>query len=136
MLPINRNPDPRELDRFRRIFFPLFVAVAGAVAWRQFSAPLAAGVVWAAGGALAALALASAAHARTLFIGLQTLTYPVGLVVSFLVLAFLFYGVFTPIGALMRAAGRDPLRLRARDDGSHWLPYTQDDDPERAFRQY
>jgi len=38
-------------------------------------------------------------------------------------LAILFYGVFTPIGAVMRLAGKDPLRLK-RDPGSpsYWLP--------------
>jgi hypothetical protein len=136
MLPINRTPDARELNRFRWIFLPLFVLALGAVAWWQFAATITAILIWTAGGFLAGLALSSAAHARTLFVGLQTITYPIGLIVSFVALAILFFGVFTPIALVMRAMGRDPLRLRARNDASHWLPYTQDDDAERAFRQY
>ena len=44
-------------------------------------------------------------------------------VVSPIVLAVLFYSVLTPVGALMRLAGKDPLRLE-RDPGtaSYWIP--------------
>ena len=43
-------------------------------------------------------------------------------IISPVVLAFLFYAVITPMGALMRAFGKDSLRLR-RDhaDGSYWI---------------
>ena len=44
-------------------------------------------------------------------------------VVSPIVLAVVFYCVLTPVGALMRLTGNDPLRLR-RDTGvkSYWIP--------------
>ena len=43
-------------------------------------------------------------------------------VVSPVVLAILFYIVVTPIGLLMRAFGKDPLRLkRAASDPSYWI---------------
>ncbi|MGD9922720.1 MAG: SxtJ family membrane protein [Pseudorhodoplanes sp.] len=43
-------------------------------------------------------------------------------IVSPLVLALLYYATVTPIGLLMRAAGKDPLRTR-RDPSaqSHWI---------------
>jgi len=45
-----------------------------------------------------------------------------GRIVAPVALAILFYGVFTPIGAVMRLAGKDPLRLK-RDphSPSYWL---------------
>ena len=136
MLPINRNPGARELHAFARIWFPLFVAVAGGLTWWRSESPIAAIVVWVAGGALAALILASAEAARIFFVGLMTITYPIGLVVSTLALAFMFYVVFTPLGVVMRLAGRDPLQLKDGSAPSQWTPYDQDDSPERAFRQY
>ncbi len=47
----------------------------------------------------------------------------IGKVVSPVALGILFYGVITPIGALVRLAGKDPLRLK-RDAGasSYWIP--------------
>jgi hypothetical protein len=136
MLPINRHPGARELRTFARIWFPLFVAVAGGMAWWRGGSLATAAIVWVAGGLLAALILASAEAARILFVGLMTVTYPIGLVISTLALGFMFYGVFTPFGVVMRLWGRDPLRLKDRAAPSHWTAYEQDDNPERAFRQF
>jgi hypothetical protein len=46
-----------------------------------------------------------------------------GRIVSPVALGILFYGVLTPVGAVMRLAGKDPLRLK-RDPGadSYWIP--------------
>ena len=45
-----------------------------------------------------------------------------GKVTNPVVMALLFYGVFTPIGVLMRWSGKDPLRLK-REPGSdsYWI---------------
>jgi hypothetical protein len=135
MLPINRNPGAREIRSFARLWFPLFVAVFGALTWWRGS-PVAAVSIWAAGGVLAALVLASAEAARIIFVGLLTISYPIGLVVSTLALGFMFYFVFTPLGFFMRRAGRDPLALREKDAPTQWTPYKQDDTPAQSFRQY
>ena len=42
-------------------------------------------------------------------------------IVSPVVLAFLFYAVVTPMGALMRAFGKDSMRLRRRGADSYWI---------------
>ena len=136
MLPINRNPSTRELNRFCRLWLPLFVLAAGAVAWWQLESPVTAVGVWAIGVVLVTIGLSSLEHGRTLFVGLQTITYPIGLVVSTIALLALFYAVFTPIGWAMRLMGRDPLRLHARAQPSNWVPHHDDHSAERAFRQY
>jgi hypothetical protein len=135
MLPLNRHPAARELRSFSRIWLPLFVVVAGSLAWWRLESPATAMSVWVVGGMLAVLALRSAEAARQIFVGLQTLTYPIALVVSTLALAILFYGVFTPIGWLLRLTGHDPLQLR-RGKRSGWIPYTRKDDAADAMKQY
>lgn len=135
MLPINRHPSPRELRSFSRLWLPLFVAVIGGLAWWRLESPATAIVVWTIGAALALAALGSAEAARQIFVGMQTLTYPIALVVSTLALAILFYVVFTPIGWLMRRAGHDPLQLR-RSRRSRWIQYTRKDDAAEAMKQY
>jgi hypothetical protein len=136
MLPINRNPAAKELRSFARIYFPLFVAAFGGAIWWRADSLTAAVAVWLIGGVIAAAVFASVHVARIVFVGLVTVTYPIGLVVSTVVLAFMFYVVFTPLGFLMRLGGRDPLRLKQRAAASQWTAYQQDDDPARAFRQY
>jgi len=46
-----------------------------------------------------------------------------GKVVSPIALGILFYGVFTPLGAVMRLSGKDSLRLKFDPDAdSYWIP--------------
>ena len=135
MLPINRHPSARELRSFSRLWLPLFVVVIGALAWWRLDSLTTAVIAWTIGAVLAGAALFSAEAARQIFVGLQTLTYPIALVVSTLALAVLFYAVFTPIGWLLRLAGHDPLQLR-RGRRSRWIPYTRKDDAADAMKQY
>lgn len=44
-------------------------------------------------------------------------------VVTFVVLAVVYYLVVTPIGLVKRAAGWDPLERRAAAAASYWRPY-------------
>jgi hypothetical protein len=135
MLPINRHPSARELRSFSRLWLPLFVVVIGSLAWWRLESLTTAIIVWSIGAVLAAAALFSAEAARQIFVGLQTLTYPIALVVSTLALAILFYAVFTPIGWVLRLTGHDPLQLR-RGRRSRWIPYTRKDDAAEAMKQY
>jgi hypothetical protein len=50
----------------------------------------------------------------------------------------LFWGVFTPMGLLMRATGRDPLRLRFdRSAKSYWIDRTPPGpEPKTMINQY
>ena len=136
MLPINRHPSVKDLRSFARIWFPLFVAFLGGMIWWRANQPTAAMVIWAVGAVLEVAVLARQAVARHVFVGLMIVTYPIGLVVSTVALAILFYGVFTPLGWAMRLGGRDPLRLRTRADRTEWHPVNQNDDPQQMFRQF
>ena len=44
-----------------------------------------------------------------------------GMIVSPIVLGFIFFGLFTPIALLMRISGRDELRLKFNEKASHWI---------------
>jgi len=47
----------------------------------------------------------------------------IGKVISPIVLGVLFYGVLTPVGAIIRLTGKDPLRLKFDPDAdSYWIP--------------
>jgi len=62
-----------------------------------------------------------------------TLTYPLGWLLSHIVLALVYHGVFTPIGVIQRAFGRDAMRRRF-DPGaeSYWI----ERDPKRDAKSY
>ena len=136
MLPINWNPGARELRSFSRLWFPLFVVLIGSVLRWRFYLPDAALWAWGIGALAVVAALVDRRIARAIFVGLMVVTYPIGLVVSTVALGLLFFLVFAPLGWGMRRAGRDPLRLRTRDDASQWQPISHDADAQRMFRQY
>lgn len=51
-------------------------------------------------------------------------------IVSPVIMAILFYGTILPIGLLMRALGKDPLRLRLdKEAKTYWLPRSDDREP-------
>ena len=97
-----------------------------------------------AGGVLAFLAasvgltgLIWPAAVRPLFVALTVVTFPIGWVVSRLMLAILFYGLFTPVGVVMRWCGRDALYLRPQTGRStYWETKLAAENPRRYFRPF
>jgi hypothetical protein len=49
------------------------------------------------------------------------LAHALGWINSRLILGFLYYGIFTPLGFLRRLAGRDPLNRRGPGAASYWV---------------
>lgn len=74
---------------------------------------------------------------RPLFVALSVITYPIGVVVSVVVLAVLFFGLFAPLGLFFRLVGRDALRRR-RDPSAttYWTPAPPKRPKSDYFKQY
>jgi hypothetical protein len=71
-----------------------------------------------------------------LFTGLMILTYPIGWLVTRILLVLLFLGMFTPLALLFRLIGRDALTRRRRpDQPSYWTTKPSATDVRRYFRQ-
>jgi hypothetical protein len=138
MISINRNPSARELRRFAAIWLPAFAAGAGTVALRRWGAPRIAVGIWAAGSLTSIGSLLKPSLARTVFLALSYITYPVGLCLSYGMLALVYFLVVTPLGLAMKLAGRDALRLRRQHDAeSYWSRIARtDEDVENYFRQF
>ncbi len=50
-----------------------------------------------------------------------------------LLLSVMYFLTMTPIGVLMRVAGRDPMNRRLRDRQSYWIQRKQHIDPKRSM---
>ncbi len=73
---------------------------------------------------------------RWLFLGLSFATYPIGFVLSYVILGIMYYLVFTPVGLLMRAFGRDPLARRFdRQAITYWEARSPHGSPAEYLRQ-
>lgn len=134
MIRINRQPSGTQLA----VFAAAWTAMAGLLAWklgRHGHDSLA----WVAAGAAAAVPVAGGINRgwlRAVYLGAAYATYPLGFVLSYLILAVAFAGVITPVGLLLRLFGRDPLRRRfERSRVSYWQPRPAPPPPESYFRQ-
>jgi ABC-type uncharacterized transport system permease subunit len=74
---------------------------------------------------------------RPVFVGMSAAVYPIGWVVSHVLLAVVYYLVVTPTGVALRLVGRDPLqRRRDGDRQSFWIKRDGEPEVESYFRQY
>lgn len=137
VIDLDLNPDRKTLRRFGLAGFLVFGALAALGHWTWGFPPVVNAI-------LAALALISGVCAwlaptgnRPLYVLLTVVFYPVGLVVSYVALAILFFGILTPVGLLFRLIGRDALR-RGYDAKatSYWIPRSDQPEPRRYFRPF
>jgi hypothetical protein len=135
MIPINFHPTRRELRLFSLLWFPAFLALVGVTAYRAGAPAAVVAGLWGGGLLLAVVGAIAPARMRPVFVGLSCLTFPLGVVVSAVVLTLVFLLVITPVGLLLRTRRRDPLLLRLdRQAGSYWHPVVEPSD-ESYFRQ-
>ena len=75
---------------------------------------------------------------RLVYLGAVFAAWPIGWVLSHVVLALVYYGLLTPTGVVMRLLGRDPLERRFEPAAeSYWTRREPPDDaPDRPFRQF
>jgi hypothetical protein len=136
LVEVNWRPSPKEL----RFFAVLFLLFAGIVAWflkSRFEAPSAGVWVLVVAGAVAGLGLVLPKLIWPLYVVWMAAALPIGWTVSHVVMALVFYLVFTPIGLIMRFCGRDPMERRLDNEaGSYWKERNTRIETRRYFRQF
>ncbi|NCY22421.1 hypothetical protein EBX31_10775 [bacterium] len=135
MIAIQWNPERKQLRQFAGIWFPAFCALVGWSIARKTGHWHEVEVGWAIAGILSIAGLVYPSLIRPIFVGLILLTYPIGWVVSHVLLGVIFYGVVTPIGMILRLTGHDPLQLKAPLGNSLWKSPVGKTDPARYLRQ-
>ena len=137
LVKLRLDPTPREQRQFAALWFPAFFALLGGL-FLYSGAPLVPVLwVWGVVAALSLAALASATFARSLFAGWMLAAFPIGWVVSHLILGAIYYGVISPTGLLMRAFSWDPLtRGFDAQAETYWVSTDTSSDPEHYLRQF
>ena len=142
--PAPRNPEPNNpmnpitqvtvSPNQLRLFGLLLTAALVVCAWRlpPAAAPLAVAVL-----ASALLTVFSPAALRPVYRILTAVTLPLGLLLSRIILALIFYLFLTPLACLLRLIGRDTLdRKTGRRAATYWVPRPATPDPARYFHTY
>ena len=145
MIEINLRPDEKTLRQFGFIALVGFglVAVLAWFEWLVFAVGLGAARPGVAG-ALAALSLLSGVFSLVypkanlpIYVGLTLLSYPIGFVLSYVIMGILFYGLITPVGLIFKLIGRDALHRRFEPQAaSYWVDPRPRRSRDTYFKQF
>ena len=136
MVEINWNPPRRQLRQFAGLLFLFALGLSGWLLYRGASMTTA-GAVFSAIAGVATVGWFWTGLLRVVFVAWMLLAFPIGWVVSHVLLALIYYLIFTPIGIMMKLFGYDPMRRQLdREAKTYWRPRREEDDPQRYFKQY
>jgi len=129
------KPTPRVLRQFAAAWLGFFLAVASQQAFIR-GRTTAAGVL----GAIALIGLVGLlkpSAVRWLFLGATVAAFPIGWVMTQVVLAVIFYAVLTPVALVFRWRRRDELQLRHKpEQTSYWITRCPEQDVRRYLKQF
>lgn len=136
VIEMNWRPSNRDL----RVFAVVQLIVAFVAAWllhrRWHWDSVAFGLVVVSLGGLV-VGMMTPQVLRLPFVAWMLAAFPIGWVMSHVLLGIVYYGVVTPIGLILRLRGRDSLQLKPRADVStYWIVRPKTSDPSRYFRQF
>ena len=137
VVQINTNPSRRQLNQFGFVWLG-FLALFGVLAYFKFDSPSVARGLWVAAVVVPVLGWLVPAFMRLVFLGMSYLAWPIGFVISHVVLALVYYLVLTPIGLLTRLFGYDSMKKRFdREAESYWVERSSEaPHPKHYFRQF
>jgi hypothetical protein len=134
LIRINKDPSRRQLAVFGAAWL-VFLALSGWASWSR-GRHMAAEVLWTVAAVVPLAGLFVPRFLRLVYLGLSYLTYPVGFVVSYVVLAVVYFLALAPIGLTMRLFRHDPLSRRLDPLAkSYWKPRNAAKSAEDYFNQ-
>ena len=145
LVEINFNPDTKTLRQFGVIAFVGFGIFAALAYYEKLifsfglgEARIPVAATFVALGTIAALLSLVAPRAnRVLYVGLTLLAFPIGFVLSYVIMGTLFFLIIGPIALFFRLVGRDSMHRRYDPNASsYWLKARPARDKESYFHQY
>ncbi|HMO65368.1 MAG TPA: SxtJ family membrane protein [Verrucomicrobiota bacterium] len=133
-MKLRLKENPRDWRVFGLSLAASLTLVLTFLAWRGALRPALAASLALAPAALVFLAAAAPRALRPVYRAGMRAGFALGLVMGRVLLTLLFVGVVTPLGLLLRALGKDLLRLRRpRRDDTCWQPARRRSELDRLF---
>jgi hypothetical protein len=137
LIEVNWRPNNKQLRGFGKIALIALAVISLVLYLAKGLATQWALAIVAVGSAIFIASLISFKLTRVIYLALVIATLPIGLVVSFLLLAAFYFLLLTPLGLIFHLIGRDPLRRKFDSTAeSYWLTHDPPRSPERYFRQF
>jgi hypothetical protein len=133
---IDWKPESKTLDQFSQwAMFFLGMVLCPLEVYRGH--PRAALVCWLLAAGIRVVGFARPRWLRPVYVGLMLATWPIGVVISYITLAVIYFLVFTPVAVLFRLIGRDVLNRKFdRGAETYWESYKPDRGLARYLRQF
>jgi hypothetical protein len=136
LIRINRNPPRRQLALFGALWL-IFFAIVGWIVWDKTQSRPASLSIWTLAVVIPVIGWIWPAWMRIVYVGAAYAAFPIGLVISHVVLALVYYAVLTPTGLLVRLFLFDPMRRRFEPEAkTYWVRRREQQDVKRYFRQF
>lgn len=136
VMNVNWSPPVRMLRQFCALLV-IFAGLFTGITYVNTGNAALAGTIFGVAAAIAAVGYAVPPVARVVYVGMMFVTFPIGWVVSHLLLGGIFYLVFTPVALMMKAAGYDPMKRHIdKSAKTYWQSRTPPVSTKRYFQQY
>ncbi len=137
IVQLDLKPSPAKLRQFGELSLVMLSLLGLLLTWRwDMSKFVLAGFVIA-GLVIYTLSRISVRLVWPLYAGLMLAGFPIGWVISHLLMALFYFGILLPTGLFFRILGRDALhRKPERQKDSYWVKYSRPDSVKRYFQQF
>ncbi len=130
------NPSAKILREFGIIALFGF-GLVGALLGLKWEAWTASYMLWALGAVSFVLALVQPRLLLPLYVVLMVVAFPIGFVISNVILLALYFGLFTPFSMVFRLIGRDTMKRKFEPEAeSYWIKRTGSTPASQRFKQY
>lgn len=146
VIDIDWKPSARMLRTFGLIGLVAFGVVAGIVEWKhkvivfsiaESAVPMTRNILLGLAAYCGVFAAILPKALLPIYLVMTVVAYPIGLVVSYVVMLIMYFLVITPIGLVMRLVGRDPMNRKFDPAAStYWIKRTPPADVKRYYRQF
>ena len=136
LIEINRDPPRAQLASFGRLWAPVFALIVSVMCWNtgSFNGCV---IALTAGLLIALVGWVNPMWLKQLFVMLMFITFPIGVVVGFVLMAAVYYLCIMPIGLILRVCGNDPLVKRMdKTAESYWIERGEAPSVAQYFKQF
>ena len=136
VIEINRDPSARDLQIFG-LLLAVFFGLVGGIAYWRITEPNVAFGIWATGAIALAIYWLVPLLRKPMYLGWIYLAYPIGWIISHVILGATYYLLMTPIGMLIRLFGYDSMSRRFdKQADSYWKRRDRKIESSRYFKQF
>jgi len=136
MIRIERHPSRGQLHVFGLLWF-VFFCFWGTLSWWEAGMNAKAAAFWAIAFIIPSAGFVWPEVLRKVYLLAVYVTFPIGIIISSVLLIFVYYIVLTPISLILRLTGYDPMgRFFDRTAKTYWLPRKPKNETERYFKQF